>query len=74
MADQRLMMKFEDREIVIAVRHGTEWRSANDKSNDIGEFLNSLPIEGNNEIDIGYENDLWYCDPLIHFEEIIGSD
>lgn len=70
MADQRLIMKFEDREIVIAVRHGTEWRSANNKINDIGGFLNSLPIEGNSEIEIGYEHDLWYCDPAIYYAEL----
>ncbi len=67
MADNRLLLKFDELEIVIAVRHGDQWRSARDERNDIGEFLNA-----NNEISgflsnirLEYEHEREFCDPEI---------
>lgn len=58
MADQRLFLVREDgTNIVIAVRHGWDWRGAIDKRNEIGKFLNDLGED--EQINLLYENDRW---------------
>ena len=42
MADNRLELHCNGESIVIAVRHGYEWRSAKEPGNDIGDFLNRI--------------------------------
>jgi hypothetical protein len=54
MADQRLLLRHGAHEIVLAVRHGDEWRSARDAENDIGSFLTELPHGAT--LVIGYEH------------------
>lgn len=71
MADQRLIMKCEGREIVIAVRHGDEWRSAAEDRNDIGSFLNSLPMDV--ILEIGYENERSYKDLFIYASQVLKN-
>ena len=65
MADNRLLMRYEDREIVIAVRHGDEWRSALEDCNDIGAFLNDINRESSFEsyLELEYEHEKEFCDP-----------
>ena len=62
MADQRIMMKCGDDEIVFAVRHSNEWRRANDARNDIGAFL-TRNIGSENGIEISFEHEPGFADP-----------
>lgn len=64
MADQRLILSYGDRQIVLAKRSGTEWISAQEERNDLGKFLNGLEYGGDRPVvEISYEEDAWYCDP-----------
>lgn len=67
MADNRIILKSGVYEIVLAVRHSTEWRSAIDDRNDLGDFLNLLGLDA--KIEISYEHDRGYCDPKIVVED-----
>jgi hypothetical protein len=62
MADQRIIFKHKDKEIVVAVRHSCEWRNAMEERNDIASFLNSLPADA--EVEIEYEGPRGFCDPI----------
>ena len=69
MADQRILLKCEGKEIVLAKRQGDTWISAQDEINDLGSFLNSINTYRNRPIVlISYEHkeseDLRYCDPI----------
>lgn len=63
MADQRLLMVRNGREIVLAVRHGDEWRSSLDPRNDLGRFLSSLPHCS--VVHVTYEDPRNHRDPLV---------
>lgn len=80
MADQRLMLRYGDRSIMLAKRSGTGWISSHESANDLGDFLNEVSDlytatkTDFNEIsrptvEVFYEHDdpesLWYCDPII---------
>jgi hypothetical protein len=73
MSDNRLLMVFDGQEIVIAVRHGVEWRSAVDDRNDIGDFLNKINSDSGFDafIELQYEHDKEFCDPEVATEGVI---
>ena len=69
MADNRIEIWCGDRHVVIAVRHGDQWRSAVDDKSDVGTFLNSVNKEDKSSIVIRYEDERQYCDPRIELGE-----
>ena len=74
MADQRLVMKYGDREVVLAKRTNDTWISAQEPRNDLGEFLNEIVREleyGSDRpvAELKYEEEAWYCDPIFEVIE-----
>jgi hypothetical protein len=76
MADNRLILRCGDDEIVLAVRNGDEWRSAMEDRNDLGDFIDKMNeqclFDCIFELDLQHQAE--FTDPLIVLGDYLGGE